>query len=72
MIPVLIGLGALVGGYLVVTNWEEITKWLEDFLPKIQDALKNIGVGEYAAKLFSSVEDGALRLVHKLYRYFLT
>lgn len=67
MIPVLLGLGALVGGYLVVTNWEEITGWLKDFLPKIQDALKEIGVGEYAAKLFSSLEDGALRLVHKLY-----
>ena len=67
MIPVLLGLGALVGGYLVVTNWEEITGWLKDFLPKIQDALKSIGVGEYAAKLFSSVEDGALKLVHKLY-----
>ena len=67
MIPVLLGLGALVGGYLVVTNWEEVTKWLQDFLPKIQDALKSTGIVDYAAKLFSSVEDGALRLVHKLY-----
>ena len=67
MIPVLIGLGALVGGYLVVANWEEVTKWLKDFLPKIQEILKNTGVADYAAKLFSSIEDGALRLVHKLY-----
>ena len=67
MIPVLIGLGALVGGYLVAANWEEVTKWLQDFLPKIQDALKNTGIVDYAAKLFSSVEDGALKLVHKLY-----
>ncbi len=67
MIPVLIGLGALVGGLVVVTNWEEITGWLKDFLPKIQTALQNIGVGDYVAKLFSSVENGALRLVHRLY-----
>lgn len=67
MIPVLIGLGALVGGYLVVTNWEEITGWLKDFLPKLQATLKELGVGDYAAKLFSSVEDKVLRLVHKLY-----
>lgn len=67
MIPVLIGLGALVGGYLVVANWEEVTKWLQEFLPKIQDVLKSTGIADYAAKLFSSVENGALKLVHKLY-----
>ena len=67
MIPVLLGVGALVGGYLVVTNWEEITGWLKEFLPKLQDALKEIGIADYAAKLFSTVEDGVLRLVHKLY-----
>ena len=67
MIPVLIGLGAIVGGYLVVANWEEVTKWLQDFLPKIQEILKSTGIADYAAKLFSSVEDGVLRLVHKLY-----
>ena len=41
MIPVLIGAGVLVGGYLVVNHWEEITNWLEDLMPKIQDALTN-------------------------------
>ncbi len=66
MIPVLV-LGALVGGLVVVTKWDEITKWLEDFLPQIQTAMKNLGIGDYAAKLFSSVEDGALWLVHRLY-----
>ena len=67
MIPVLLGIGAIVGGYLVVANWEEVTKWLQEFLPKIQEVLKNTGIGDYAAKLFSSVENGALKLVHKLY-----
>ena len=66
MIPMLV-LGALVGGLVVVTKWDEITKWLEDFLPQIQTAMKNLGIGDYAAKLFSNVEDGALRLVHRLY-----
>ena len=35
------------------------------FLPKINAALD--GVVKYSAKLFSSVEGGVLRLVHKLY-----
>ena len=35
MIPLLIGLGALVGGYLVVTNWQEVEGWLKEFLPKL-------------------------------------
>ena len=67
MIPVLVGLGALVGGYLVVTNWEEVTKWLQTLMAELQDQLKNLGISEYAAKLFSNIQDGALKLVHKLY-----
>ena len=67
MIPLLIGLGALVGGYVVVTNWQEIEGWLKNFLPKLQDVLKETGIVDYAAKLFSSVEGNVMRLVHKLY-----
>ncbi|MCR5834550.1 MAG: hypothetical protein K6G55_07885 [Selenomonadaceae bacterium] len=67
MIPLLIGLGALVGGYLVVANWEEVEKWLKEFLPKLQAALEDIGVNDYAAKLFSSIEGNVMRLVHRLY-----
>lgn len=64
MIPVLV-LGALVGGFLAYQNWDEMVKWLQDFLPKINQALE--GVVKYSAKLFSSVDNGVLRLVHKLY-----
>ena len=67
MIPVLIGLGALVGGFMVYENWEQIMNWLKEFLPKIQEAFKNSGVTDYAAKLFSSVQNGALTLIHKIY-----
>lgn len=67
MIPLLLGLGALVGGALVVTNWHEVENWLKDFLPKVQTALKDVGIVDYAAKLFSSVEGNVLRLVHRLY-----
>ncbi len=67
MIPLLLGLGALVGGALVVANWEEVENWLKDFLPKLKTALKETGIVDYAAKLFSSVEGNVMRLVHKLY-----
>ncbi|MBR5914007.1 MAG: hypothetical protein IKZ58_06565 [Selenomonadaceae bacterium] len=67
MIPILIGAGVLVGGYLVVNHWDEITNWLKDFMPKVQETLKSSGITEYAAKLFSSVTNGALTLVHRLY-----
>ena len=63
MIPVL--LLAALGGFLVYQRWEEVEKWLRDFLPKISEALD--GVVKYSAKLFSTVENGTLRLVHKLY-----
>ncbi len=67
MIPLLIGLGALVGGALVVANWQEVENWLKEFLPKLQTVLKETGIVDYAAKLFSSVEGNVMRLVHKLY-----
>ena len=67
MIPLLLGLGALVGGALVVANWEEVENWLKDFLPKLKTALKETGIVDYAAKLFSSVEGNVFRLVHRLY-----
>lgn len=67
MIPLLLGLGALVGGALVAANWQEVEGWLKEFLPKLKTVLQNAGVIDYAAKLFSSVENNVLRLVHRLY-----
>lgn len=67
MIPVLVGLGAIVGGYLVVKNWDEVTKWLEELMGNLQAQLKSLGIEGYTAKLFSNIQDGALRLVHRLY-----
>ena len=64
MIPALLAAGAI---YLVYTNWKEIESWLNEFLPKVQDVLKEAGIYDYAAKLFSSVEGNIMRLVHKLY-----
>ena len=64
MIPVLIGLGV---AYLVYSNWQEVESWLKDFLPKVQNVLKEAGIYDYAAKLFSSIEGNVMRLVHKLY-----
>lgn len=65
MLPLLIGLIGV--GYLVVKNWEEIEGWLKEFLPKLQATLKETGIVDYAAKLFSSVEGNVMRLVHRLY-----
>ena len=65
MIPALLAIGA--AAYLVYTNWKEIEGWLTEFLPKVKDALKEAGIYDYAAKLFSSVEGNVMRLVHKLY-----
>jgi hypothetical protein len=67
MIPALLALGAIVGGYLVVTNWQEVENWLKEFLPKLEKTLRDVGVVDYAAKLFSSIEGNVMRLVHRLY-----
>ena len=67
MIPALLAIGAVVGGVLVAANWEEVEGWLKEFLPKLQTALKETGIVDYAAKLFSSVNGNVMRLVHRLY-----
>ena len=64
MIPVLIGLGV---AYLVYSNWQEVENWLKNFLPGLQQTLKEAGIVDYAAKLFASVEGNVMRLVHRLY-----
>ena len=42
MLPVLLGLGLLIGGALIVANWEAITDWLKDFIPKLRMAWETI------------------------------
>ena len=65
MVPVAILLGALVGGILVVANWDEVVNWLEDLLPQIKEKLA--GIAKHSAKLFSNIKSEMLALVHKLY-----
>ncbi|MBR1397410.1 MAG: hypothetical protein IJ563_07745 [Selenomonadaceae bacterium] len=65
MVPVAIMLGALIGGILVVASWDDIVKWLDNLLPQINEKLA--GIVKHKAKLFSSVKDQVLSLVHKLY-----
>lgn len=65
MFPALLALG--VAAYLAYTNWKEIESWLNEFLPKVKLALKEAGIYDYAAKLFSSVQGNVVRLVHRLY-----
>ncbi len=65
MIPVLVGLG--IAAYLVVTNWAEIEGWLKEFLPNLHKSLKDAGIVDYAAKLFSSIEGSVMRLIYRLY-----
>lgn len=42
MIPVLIGLGILIGGVAIVANWDSIVNWLNDFIPKLEAKWKEL------------------------------
>ncbi|MBR4152796.1 MAG: hypothetical protein IKT98_07540 [Selenomonadaceae bacterium] len=66
MIPLWLGIG-IVGGALVVANWQKIESWQRKFFPKLKTALKDAGIVDYAAKLFSSINGDVMRLVHRLY-----
>ena len=67
MIPVLLGLGAIIGGYFVFTHWDEVVGWLNELFPKVKKALEDAGIFNYVSKLFSSVSDSVMKLVNRLY-----
>ena len=72
MLPVLLGLGLLIGGALIVANWEAITDWLKDFIPKLRMAWETIRdyVPHGARVVGDFIIESAERLVaimHQLY-----
>lgn len=72
MIPVLLGLGVLIGGVLIVANWDKIVDWLNDFIPRLKKAWKELrNHVPHGARIFGDiVVEGAERLarvMHKLY-----
>ncbi|MBR0261039.1 MAG: hypothetical protein IJQ85_04505 [Selenomonadaceae bacterium] len=48
-------------------NWQEFEIRLKDFLDKVPFALKDQGVENYVAKIFSFVEGNTLGVIYKLY-----
>ncbi len=72
MIPVLIGLGVLIGGAILVANWGAIVDWLNDFIPKLKKQWKTLREGiPNGARIYGDlIVEGADRLakiMHKLY-----
>jgi hypothetical protein len=72
MIPLLIGLGVLIGGALIVANWDEIVDWLQDFIPKLKAAWEKVrDLIPHGARIFGDiVVEGAermMKIAHKLY-----
>ena len=72
MIPVLIGLGVLIGGAVIVANWDSIKNWLKDFIPKLKEAWASIRVvvphgARIYGDLFVEGADKLSKIMHKLY-----
>lgn len=72
MIPVLVGLGVLIGGAILVAGWKAVIDWLNDFIPKLKQAWKTIRPGApYLAQMYGDaiVEGTAIlgRVMHRFY-----
>ena len=72
MLPVLLGLGVLIGGVLIVANWDDIVNWLHDFIPKLKAAWKQVReLVPHGSRIYGDlIIEGAGRLIkiaHKLY-----
>ena len=42
MLPVLIAAGLLIGGAIIVANWDSIVNWVKDFIPKLVSAWESV------------------------------
>lgn len=65
-------LGVLIGGAVVVANWDKITGWLREFIPKLRAAWKQVREHvPHAAKIVGDIvmegADRLSRIMHKLY-----
>lgn len=72
MLPVLLGLGALIGGVLIVHYWDQIVDWLHDFIPKLKRAWESVRTHlPHAAAMFGDMVvkgfETVARIMHKLY-----
>lgn len=60
MLPILIGLGVLIGGVAIIANWDELVNWFKDFLTKLKAAWN---------KLVKAVAHGAIVVIKKITDY---
>lgn len=72
MLPLLIGAGLLIGGVLVVANWDSIVNWLKDFIPKLKAAWEKVRVFvPHGARIYGDMivegADKLAKIMHKLY-----
>lgn len=72
MLPVLLGLGALIGGALIVANWDDVVNWLRDFIPKLREVWKEVRdyIPAEARMYGDRIVEGSNRLMkiaHKLF-----
>lgn len=63
------GLGAIAATMAIMANWEEVKKWLRDFVKALSGIFVTIGQGLYhAAGVFINViKKGFSDVMHKLY-----
>ena len=72
MIPVLIGLGALIGGVALVASWDKIVKWLSDFVSRLKKNWEKLKIDiPHGARIFGDLIieglDHLCKIMHKLY-----
>ena len=68
MIPLLLGLGVLIGGAIIVANWDDIVDWLKDFIPKLKAAWNKLKKAvAHAAMVVAEKVKNMFHIKHKQY-----
>ncbi len=64
-IPVILAALAIGGAVVVVAFWDEIVDWLNDFIPKVEKAFRDIAHG--AQVLGEKINSKIVEIKHKLF-----
>lgn len=69
MIMFWLGLGALIGGVLLVAFWDEIVDWLKKLVSKLKEVFSSVKkkIAHAAGAFIQRVENGLAAFRHKLY-----
>lgn len=66
MLPLLIGAAALIGGILILANWDDVVDWLKEFVRDLKASLRT-WMTKYGGSVFMQLLGKLVAIIHKFF-----